>query len=96
MDNQHVKPPYALPAHDDPLDQADDGSDQGQDDESIMTETTTATGTMQGSPGPADGEQKKKKRKKKKKKKNAQIVPEGAAQIPNTSTGMLFGQSVLD
>lgn len=95
-----VKPPYALPltAQDDMSDgnAGEDGNEGGgEDDESIMTETTM-TGTGLGSPGP-DGEPKKKKRKKKKKKnKNAQLATDEAGQKSSSNTGMLFGSSILD
>lgn len=95
-----VEPPYApaLRSQSQKTDGPENEDEErgGEDDESIMTETTM-TGTFLGSPGAEDGERQKKKRKKKKKKnKNVQPSGEGASENTSYSTGMLFGASILD
>lgn len=96
-----MKPPHAVPPNvtdqKSPAPEADCDEQTGEDDESIMTETTM-TGTMLGSPGAEDGEQKKKKKRKNKKKKNKTTQGLGSEASQNGSSGsaMLFGSSILD
>ena len=96
-----MKPPYTVSSH--PTDhkspalEVDNDEQIGEDDESIMTETTM-TETLLGSPSAGDGEQKKKKKRKNKKKKNktAQDLGDEASQNDSSNTAMLFDSSILD